>query len=219
MTSRAEPDNYVPALAYRWLTPLYDPLVAFTTRERAFKDALLRQAAIAGRMQVLDLACGTGTLAIAAKKQHAEATVHGLDGDPQILARARAKAAAASAEIHLTEGLSFDLPYADGRFDRVLSSLFFHHLVHDDKIRTLAEVHRVLRADGELHIADWGEPGNPLMRALSKGIEVLDGREQTADNLAGRLPSMVASAGFADVRQGPSFQTPFGVLRLLSAQR
>ncbi len=46
---RSQGDRYIPALAYRWLTPLYDPVVQWTTRERAFKAALLKQAEILER--------------------------------------------------------------------------------------------------------------------------------------------------------------------------
>ena len=56
--------EYVPALSYNWLTPLYDAVVATTTRERTFKHALIDQADIKAGQQVLDLACGTGTLTI-----------------------------------------------------------------------------------------------------------------------------------------------------------
>ena len=136
----------------------------------------------------------------------------------EILDRARSKAVESGVEVELREGLSFDLPYPDDSFDRVTSSLFFHHLIRSDKVRTLAEVRRVLRPGGELHIADWGRPGDPLMKALSLGIAIFDGREQTADNLAGRLPALIESAGFSRVAKGSSFRTPFGVLRLLSAE-
>lgn len=55
----AEGDNarYVPALRFAWLTPAYDVSVAATTREKVLIPALVLQ-------RVLDLGCGTGTLAI-----------------------------------------------------------------------------------------------------------------------------------------------------------
>ena len=205
---------FVPALAYRALTPLYDPVVRFTVRERTFKQALLSQAGIRAGMDVLDLGCGTGTLAIQAKAQNPDATVIGLDGDPTMLARAQRKAVRAATDIRFDEGLSFELPYADASFDRVLSSLFFHHLVRADKVRTLVEVRRVLRSGGELHIADWGEPQDPVMRMLSRSISMLDGRAQTEDNLAGRLPDLVRDAGFSSVTTDGSLRTVYGTLIL-----
>lgn len=210
-------DAFVPALAYRWLTPLYDPVVRVTTRERIFKACLIEQAKIGPGMSVLDVGCGTGTLAIAAKRAVPSAEIVGLDGDPQVLAKASSKAREAQAEITLDEGLSFDLPYGDESFDRVLSSLFFHHLTGRDKRRTFAEIRRVLRPGGELHLADWGPPRGPVMRVLSQMIVAFDGREQTSDNLSGNLPTMMQGVGFTSVRAGATFSTAFGTLGLLAA--
>ncbi len=162
--------GYVPALRFRALTGLYDPVVRATTREAEFKRRLLDRAAIGPGDRVLDLACGTGTLAIEAKQRTPGAELVGVDGDPEMLARAREKAAAAGLEIELDEGLSTDLPYDDATFDRVLSTLFFHHLDLAGKRTTIAEIARVLRPGGELHVADWGRPSDPLMaRALLAG--------------------------------------------------
>jgi len=211
--------GYVPALGYDALTALYDPVVALTTRERTFKTALINQARITGGHRVLDLACGTGTMAVWIKTQAPGAEVTGIDGDPRVLARARAKAAAAGAAMRFDEGLSYELPYPDNTFDRVLSSLFFHHLSRADKLRTAREVFRVLRPGGEFHVADWGKAANPLMRALFYAIQILDGFPNTADNVRGRLPEVFRSAGFADVAVKGEFATVFGTMSLYQAGR
>jgi len=218
-SDRERDERFVPALAYRWLTPLYDPLIRLTTRERVFKAGLLEQASVEPRMDVLDLGCGTGTLAIWTKQRVPEARVAGVDGDPEMLERAESKAERAGVELTLSSGMSFELPYADASFDRVLSSLFFHHLIRADKERTLAEVRRVLRPGGELHIADWARPADPLMRVLSRSIMLLDGREQTEDNLRGRLPDLITAAGFSEVEHGRAYRTIYGTLALLQARR
>ena len=219
MGSARDSEGYLPALAYRSLTPLYDPLVRLTTRERAFKEALIGAAGIEDGMDVLDVGSGTGTLAVWIKQWHPGATVCGLDGDPDVLARARAKAEAVGIDVEFAEGLSYELPYPDASFDRVVSSLFFHHLLRADKVRTLAAIRRVLRPGGELHIADWGHPEDPAMRLAALGIRLLDGAESTADNLAGRLPQVIADAGFKRVSEGRAFRTVFGLVRLVSARR
>jgi len=212
-------DRYVPALGFRWLTPLYDAVVRMTTRERTFKQALLDQAALSSEQEVLDLACGTGTLAIWAKQRVTGLRLAGLDGDAQMLARARAKAQVAGLEIAFDEGFSTSLPYPDGRFDRVLSSLFFHHLDRDSKQRTLTQVFRVLRPGGELHVADWGRAANPLMRVAYFGIQLLDGFDNTADNVNGLLPEFMRAAGFADVTETRRYSTMWGTLSLYRAAR
>lgn len=209
--------DYIPALGYRWLTPAYDAAVALTTRERTFKRALIAQAKLQPQERVLDLACGTATLTIMAKRDEPTAELTGIDGDPQMLKRACRKADQAGLRVRFDRGLSDQLPYADGSFDKVISSLFFHHLQPDGKRATLAEVRRVLRGSGTLHVADWGKAANPLMRAAFFGIQLLDGFPNTSDNVAGRLPDFMRAAGFSRVEETRRFSTVFGTLSLYRA--
>ena len=213
----ASDQNYVPALAYHWLTPFYDVVVRVTTRERRFKQALIRQACLASGQRVLDLASGTGTLAIWIKQREPLLDITGVDIDPGILARAARKAKSANAAVNFTRALSHELPYPTAHFDRVVSSLFFHHLSWVDKSRTAQELLRVLRPGGELHVADWGRPANLVMRGLFLMIQCLDGFGTTRDNIAGRLVSLFEGAGFVDVAQRQTFSTIFGTLALYRA--
>jgi methylase of polypeptide subunit release factors len=89
--------EYIPAAGHTWLTPLYDPLQHWLMRERTIKGRLVEQAAIKHGHHVLDLGCGTGTLALRIKRHHPGALVVGLDVDPRVLARARGKARSSSA--------------------------------------------------------------------------------------------------------------------------
>jgi ubiquinone/menaquinone biosynthesis C-methylase UbiE len=215
----ARPADYLPAARFDFLTPLFDVFVRGTTRERTFKRRLLDQAGLEGEIDVLDLGAGTGTLAIWAKEETPALRIRGLDGDPAIVEQARRKAARAEIEIPFDEGLSYDLPYEDASFDRVLSSLFFHHLVLNDKRRTIAEVVRVLRPGGELHVADWGEPRSLATRVGATAIRRFDGDEPTRDNLAGRLPELFEAGGLEDARERDRVSAPFGVVSLYSARR
>jgi len=210
--------DYIPGLGYDALTSLYD-VVVLTTRERAFKSALIQQARIADGNRVLDLACGTGTMAQWIKMDRGGADVVGLDGDPKMLSQARVKAEKAGAAVRFDEGMSYELPYGDGSFDRVLSSLFFHHLTPTDKLRTAREVFRVLRPGGELHVADFGKAANPMMRFLFYGIQLLDGFATTTDTVRGELPDRFLSAGFEQVAVTREFSTMFGTIALYRAVR
>ena len=208
-------EHYIPALRYDWLTGLYDSAIRLTIRERTFKERLIQQANIPNNAKVLDLGCGTGTLAIWVKQSVREAKVTGLDGDQKILSIAQRKARDGGMDIQFDHGMSFNLPYPDTSFDRVLSSLFFHHLIRHNKERTLREMLRVLKPRGELHIADWGKAANPIMRALFYLVQVLDGFETTQDNVQGLLPKLVENSGFSDVSLRGEVQTVFGTLALL----
>ena len=207
-------EKYIPALSYDWLTGLYDPVVALTTREGAFKNALVDQAGIADGHRTLDLGCGTATLSILLKQKQPNAVIVGIDGDAKILQIAKKKAHKAGVDITFDEGMSFDLPYEDESFDRIVSSLFFHHLSRESKLETLREVNRVLKPDGEFHVADWGLPTSRLMRGASYLIQFLDGFETTADNFNGLLPRLITDAGYSLVEETVHFNSVFGTIRL-----
>jgi len=212
-------EEYIPALSYDWLTSLYDPVVALTTREKTFKNALTEQARIGVGHRVLDLACGTATLSILLKQKQPKAQIVGIDGDSNILEIARTKARKAGLEIQFDEGMSFDLPYTNESFDRVTSSLFFHHLTRENKAKTLREVRRVLKPNGEFHVADWGLPASWLMRGSSYLIQLLDGFETTADSFDGLLPQLMAEAGLASIEETAHFNSSFGTIRLHKCSR
>jgi ubiquinone/menaquinone biosynthesis C-methylase UbiE len=214
-----EPRGYLPALRFSALTRIYDPVVALTSREGRFKRMLIDQAAPTPGQRILDLGCGTGTLAIQTKEREPGAELVGLDADPEMLSRAREKAERAGVELTLTEGFSNELPFEDRSFDRVLSTLFFHHLDPEPKRETAREIARVLRKGGELHVADWGKPSDPAMALAFLGIRLLDGFENTADNVHGELPRIFEDAGLEDAKQTDRLRTPLGTLALYRAVR
>jgi ubiquinone/menaquinone biosynthesis C-methylase UbiE len=110
-------ENYIPALSFDWLTPFYDTVMRLTTREKVFKKALVAQAEIKANHRVLDLACGTGTLAILIKNALPQAEVVGIDSDAKILEIAKRKTKESGVEIQFDKGMSFDLPYEDESFE------------------------------------------------------------------------------------------------------
>lgn len=208
--------KYIPALSHRWLSLLYDPFMRWTMPEATFKRRLIQQAQIKNSHRVLDLGCGTATLTLLIKAACPGAEVVGLDGDPRILDIARAKIARVGLDIALDSGMAFELPYPDGSFDRVLSSLLFHHLTQENKGRTAREVFRVLRSGGELHVADLGKPHNAFMYLVSLIIGRL---EATEDNVKGLLPLMFRDAGFEQVEESARYMTVFGTLSLYRARK
>ena len=212
-------NEYIPALKYHWLTPLYDPLMRWTLRESTFKRHLLKQAGIDRGHRVLDLGCGTGTLALLIKSHHPKADVFGLDADPKVLEVARAKAAKGGLNVRFDHGMAFELPYPDATFDRVISSLLFHHLTRGNKERTLREVFRLLRRGGELHVADWGKAQNWPMRVAFLLVQMLDGFETTADSISGLLPELFRMAGFMEVEESARYMTIVGTLSLYRARK
>jgi ubiquinone/menaquinone biosynthesis C-methylase UbiE len=201
-------DQFIPALGNDLLTPLYDPLL-WLMREKRFKSDLIEQAQISNGSRVLDVGCGTGTLAIMTKELHPESEVVGIDADSKILAIARAKALKVGVTLTLDEGMADHLPYADSSFDRVLSSLFLHHLSTENKKRTLREMFRVLRSGGRFDLVDFGPPRTFYSRLVAR---VTARSEEVAVNVQGLLPEMFREAGFEKVSETKHFMTIAGAL-------
>jgi ubiquinone/menaquinone biosynthesis C-methylase UbiE len=208
--------DFMPALRFRALTRLFDPIVATYAREGAFKRRLLRHADLRAGERVLDLGCGTGTLALMASETAPGIEIEGLDADREVLRSARAKADDAGCPIRFREGMATDLPYDDERFDVVLSTLFFHHLEDAAKRATAAEVARVLKPGGRVIVGDIGRPQDPLMRvAVAATVQLLDGPTTTRLNVAGGLASVFAYAGL-DTAVVDRLRTPVGTLETLA---
>jgi SAM-dependent methyltransferase len=218
-TETNRPRSYVPALGYRWLTRFYDPILRATLKEERLKGLLVAQARLRPAHRVLDLGCGTATLTVMLKRACPGATVVGLDADPDALAIGRRKVAAAGVDVELREGLAFAPPFPAGSFDRIVSSLLFHHLSPDAKRRTLGAVRELLAPGGELHVLDWGKAQNLLMRAAFLGVQLLDGFPNTLDNVRGRLPLLIEEAGLVDAAETYRETTLFGTLSLYRAVR
>ena len=212
--------RYVPAAGRRGFTRLYDPALALTMRERTFRGLLADQV-LAGIPDpggsVLDVGCGTGTLAIALRARSPHTVVTGLDGDEQILGIARAKPGADT--VAWRPGLATAIPAPDGAFDRVVLSLVLHHLTHDDKVAAITEVARVLRPGGRLHVAEWGRPRDPLMHLAFLAVRTLDGFANTREGANGTLADMIRGGGFAQPELRTRLRTAWGSLELLSAVR
>lgn len=108
---------------------------------------------------MLDIGCGTGTLAIVAKRQvGASGRVCGIDASPTMIARATSKAAKAGLDVSFRNAVVEALPFPDAQFDVVLSTLMLHHLPRNVRQQCLREVRRVLKPDGRLLVVDFGAP-------------------------------------------------------------
>jgi ubiquinone/menaquinone biosynthesis C-methylase UbiE len=219
VSAAAGSERFVPAAGRRGLTRFYDATIALTMRESLFRSRLAAQvlAGLPGEGRIVDVGAGTGTLAIDLAAAAPAATVTGVDPDPQILAIARGKDGAAGVE--WLAGFADGLPLADGSCDRVVMSLVLHHLDAPAKGAALAEAHRVLRAGGRIHIADWGRAQDPLMRSTFFALQLIDGFDGTRDHVAGRLPGFIEAAGFVELQRHDRLRTAWGSLELLSAVR
>jgi ubiquinone/menaquinone biosynthesis C-methylase UbiE len=185
--------RYLPGMGRDWLLPLYDPLTRLLGIEPAHRK-LADQAELESAQRVLEIGCGTANLALLVKRMRPQLKVVGLDPDPRALARARRKARRAGLDLDLDRGFADQLPYPEASFDRVLSSLMFHHLEADLRLASLREIRRVLRPGGSLHLVDFGGSHRDL-HAFAR----LSRRRHTQTNNGGdHLPALMREAGLSE---------------------
>ena len=208
-------EEYIPALGLRILTPFYDFIQKWIVRDKRYKSRLIEQAQIQPGMRVMDLGCGTGTLAIMAKQAQPNAEVVGIDADPEMLKVAYAKKNQEKLDVKFDVGFTNDLPYPDASFDRVLSSIMIHHLKTPDKEKTAHEIYRVLKPGGQLHVIDFGKPGTFYGKLLGPFLHKF---EEANDNIDGKLPIMFREAGLK-VQEKGDFWTFFGDLTFLAGYK
>jgi ubiquinone/menaquinone biosynthesis C-methylase UbiE len=198
--------TYLPAAGRDSFLPAYDLMTRLMGADKA-RRALLDQAQILPGHRVLDVGCGTGSLTIRLKQLYPDAVVVGLDPDPKALARARHKAARAAVSIQVDQGFGDELPYPDASFDRVFSSLMFHHVSTNDKGKTVREVRRVLKPGGEFHMLDFEGPEKAAHGLLAR---LLHSSDRLKDNSESRVLSFMTEAGFADPKKIGSRAMLFG---------
>jgi SAM-dependent methyltransferase len=126
----------------------FAPLETLTTPPAA---RLVKHARVQAGQRVLDVACGTGVVAVTAARLGARVT--GLDLTPALLERARENARVAGVDVDWHEGDAEYLPFGDGTFDVVLSQ-FGHMFAPRPEVAT-AQMLRVLRPGGTIAFSTW----------------------------------------------------------------
>jgi ubiquinone/menaquinone biosynthesis C-methylase UbiE len=178
----------------RW----YDAVAAAITlgRDRKLRERLVQLARIAAGESVLDVGCGTGTLALAAKRAvGTEGSVVGVDASPDMVALATAKAARSRSDVTFRAAAAERLPFAGATFDVVLSTLMLHHLPAPLRRECVREARRVLEPGGRMLAVDFAAPsgrrGGVVSRRHRHGGVPLDA-----------ITALLRDAGFRIVEQG-----------------
>ena len=184
------PHDYLPAAGHDALLPFYDLLTRLLGMNRVY-DALIAQAELADGLTVLEIGCGTGNLTTRVKHAQPGAHLIGTDPDPRALDRARRKARGMNG-IRFERAYAQQLPYPDGEFDRVLSSMMLHHLDDGVKAAAAAEIRRVLRPGGRLHLVDIG---GRMTEHDGLSTRLMRHNRHTAGNLGDSIPRLLREAG------------------------
>ncbi len=210
---------YVPALRFHALTGLFDPFMRFVMRDDQLRKLTLTLLRPEPAERVLDVGCGTGSLAVRLKQEHPRATVVGYDIDPVALAIAEKKSLAAQVSVTWRRGPADDPAFPDQSFDLVTSSLLLHHLLPAGKRAALAAALRLLKPGGRLVLVDFIRPEGRLRALAFAFVRALDGRRETEDHARGRLPAFVEEAGFANVAERLRLNTAVGTIGFLTAYK
>ena len=169
------------------IAPVYDVMNRLMTAGLDLRwRRLAAQAVVRPGDRVLDACCGTGDLAIAARK--AGGNVTGLDFSPRMLERARRKAPS----IEWIEGDLLSLPFEDGSFEAATVGFGVRNVA--DLERALAELRRVLRSGGRLAILEITQPRGtlrPFYRLWFDGVVPLIGKLLPGGSAYTYLPASV----------------------------
>ncbi len=135
-----------------WMAGDFGKIAQYSAKDaEVFVDRL----AITPEMQVLDVACGTGNLAVPAARKGARVT--GVDIAPNLLAQARQRAASEGLQITFEEGDAEQLPFPDAHFDVVMS--MFGAMFAPRPELVASELARVCRHGGKIAMANWTPDG------------------------------------------------------------
>jgi ubiquinone/menaquinone biosynthesis C-methylase UbiE len=149
----------------------YDLLAWLLTlgRERAFRERLVELARLQQGEAVLDVGCGTGTLAIAAKKRVGHSgTVVGIDASREMIELSQRKAKRAGVEVRFETAIVEALPFSDASFDVVFSTLMLHHLPRPAREQCAREIRRVLKPGGRVLAVDFATPARQRKGLLAR---------------------------------------------------
>jgi ubiquinone/menaquinone biosynthesis C-methylase UbiE len=194
------------ARGYDWLISLL-----MFGREQQVRQAILEIAGISPGERLVDVGCGTGTMALAAKARVGETgVVQGVDASEEMVARAKEKCARAGLDVAFDVASAQRLPFEDGRFDVAVGSLMLHHLTAEGRRQALEEMKRVLKPGGRLLIVEIGHAHgwaafNPVYH--HHGHEVSRIVDETA--------TLMKELGLHDLASGP---VKFSPLRYLIAR-
>ncbi|MDQ3672992.1 MAG: methyltransferase domain-containing protein [Gemmatimonadota bacterium] len=166
-------------------------------RERAFRERLVQLARVQPAQSVLDIGCGTGSLAVmAGRRVGASGSVDGIDPSPEMIARARKKAMKAGVDVTFTQGVVENLPFPDQRFDVVLSTLMLHHLPAAGRAQCVREISRVLKPGGRVLAVDFG-------KASGRGKSWMKHFHRHGHVAAADIVALLSAAGFNSIESGP----------------
>ena len=155
----AEPGSRRAPTLFAPLGPTYDRYARLLSlgQDPRWRRFLVSRLHIGPDARVLDVATGTGAVAVELVRQYG-CSVVGIDRSPEMLAVARRRVAARGlgTRIELHEGRAETLPFADASFDALTVTYLLRYV--DDPAATIRELARVVRPGGTMALLEFGVP-------------------------------------------------------------
>lgn len=197
--------GYIPPMHLNFLTPIYDIGCTLMGLGGRFRNAIINRLGIAGTEKILDAGCGTGALLMALKERYSDIVAEGLDPDEMALEIAKKKSGKKGLDIKWHLGFMEKMPFDDGSFDIVVSTLALHHVNPEKKLQALMECRRVLRPSGRMVLVDVSPDDTGLFgRAIYKVMSMFEHLMKVDQIMA-----MMKEAGFYEVEETGNYH--FGV--------
>lgn len=225
---------FMPGMGKTWLLPLYD-IFSRVIGVRALHQRAVEVADVGPGQAVVDVGCGTGNLSLRILAAQPKARVTGLDPDGNSLRRAARKARRRGVSLTLVQGYADRIPADDASLDHVVSSLALHHVDDDGWGRFAQDALRALRPGGTVTILDFGGPASGehhahdhqhahgpahVLRHLTQPMRRRVAESPTvARNLDNGIVTLLADAGFNDVREVDHIEHRFGRITIVQATR
>lgn len=191
------------------MTRSVDSMTRWVASEALLRAFLMERLGAAAGERILELGCGTGSLAIAIAGGHPPCCVVAVDADRGAVDIAMAREPDG---VRWWPSFAHDLPFADGAFDAVVCALLFHKLSNEEKRESLNETFRVLRPGGRLLLAHWRRSRTPSRGGSAPGAE----GARAADSA---VPELIARAGFQDVSAEGHLAARLGTQAVYRARR
>lgn len=153
---------------FNHIAPRYDFLNHFLSLgiDKVWRRKVVREIKKEQPQRMLDVACGTGDLSIAAAKRIPELKIDAIDIAAVMLDRAKAKVSKKNLQVYFNIGDAEALDFKDNHFDAVTAAFGVRNF--EDLEKGLSEMYRVLEHDGSLYILEFSHPPNGLFSVLFK---------------------------------------------------
>ncbi len=197
----------VPPFNYEILTPFYDFLSALLGYGDTQRNNVIDLLNLKENENLLDVGCGTGSLALMAKKRMRSLKIVGIDVDQKALGLAEQKFVKEKLDGEFIKTSADELPFEDAHFDAVVSTLAFHHLPTAVKAGALKEISRVLKPHGRFLLVDFGKAEGifKFLFFLEKLFRIPEAKT-AKDNMEGRIPHYLERAGFTIKEVAPRYR-------------